>query len=336
MPINNCSLGHKVYQTSKTNRTLLQRNLGLLPPTNTISDQLYANIPLCNIVSDLTNEHIKTITVKKIYSVSGKTNKVLVYKSIDHSISAILKLERETNTTTPKNVPVYDQLQIGSCTANAGCSLLLYHNIIPSFLPSRLYYYYCARNIMNTVNYDSGATMAISCTVLMGITVGEKTQNGICRENMWPYPNPGNFNVISVITSPPNGTTITQCNTDAIDNGARGVNPNGVVAIVNNFTNLYNCLHNIGPFMFGFNVYTSFQNLTKNEYTYNPKTNIESFLGGHAVICVGYCASKKLFICQNSWGTSWGYNGFFCMPVSIMNSNKIVSGIYTIYSVTLD
>ncbi|KAI9199688.1 uncharacterized protein BJ171DRAFT_630238 [Polychytrium aggregatum] len=34
-------------------------------------------------------------------------------------------------------------------------------------------------------------------------------------------------------------------------------------------------------------------------------------LGGHAIACVGWNDSLQAWLCQNSWGSSWGNNGFF-------------------------
>jgi C1A family cysteine protease len=53
-------------------------------------------------------------------------------------------------------------------------------------------------------------------------------------------------------------------------------------------------------------------------------------LGGHAVPVIGYIddASQPgggVFIVQNSWGTGWGYKGYFYMPYSVLRSKAIVS-----------
>jgi C1A family cysteine protease len=97
------------------------------------------------------------------------------------------------------------------------------------------------------------------------------------------------------------------------------------------------------PVMMGFNVYDNsayqyFEGLStrSNKFTYNP-LNADgtlaagvSLLGGHAVPIIGYIndASQPgggLFICENSWGSGWGYKGYFYMPYSVLKSKTIVS-----------
>jgi C1A family cysteine protease len=57
-----------------------------------------------------------------------------------------------------------------------------------------------------------------------------------------------------------------------------------------------------GPIVVGFMVYEDFRNYTGGVYKY---VNGE-FLGGHAVLIVGYNKEKRYWIVKNSWGTKWG------------------------------
>lgn len=72
---------------------------------------------------------------------------------------------------------VYDQGNLGSCTAQAFCAA--YQYIKPQLQGARLFLYYNTRQIEGTVPYDSGAT-------LYG-TVKSITEYGVSPESNWPY-----------------------------------------------------------------------------------------------------------------------------------------------------
>jgi hypothetical protein len=67
-----------------------------------------------------------------------------------------------------------------------------------------------------------------------------------------------------------------------------------------------------GPVQVAFDVYLDF--VTYEEGIYQ-KSNApgNTYLGGHAVMLLGwgYLNGIYYWICQNSWGTDWGENGFF-------------------------
>src|SRR5246127_1095475 len=79
--------------------------------------------------------------------------------------------------------PVYDQGQLGSCTANGTGGALEFAQIKEKkanpFTPSRLFIYYNERVIEHTVDSDSGAQ------IRDGIKTVAKT--GYCPETDWPY-----------------------------------------------------------------------------------------------------------------------------------------------------
>ncbi|HNW45429.1 MAG TPA: C1 family peptidase [Elusimicrobiales bacterium] len=54
------------------------------------------------------------------------------------------------------------------------------------------------------------------------------------------------------------------------------------------------------------------------------------YLGGHAVLLVGYNDDKQYFIVKNSWGTKWGEEGFFRISYSQMKSLVFFGGVYSV------
>ena len=64
-----------------------------------------------------------------------------------------------------------------------------------------------------------------------------------------------------------------------------------------------------GPVETGFTVYEDFMSYKSGIYHHTTGDQ----LGGHAVKIVGFGQEEGVnyWICQNSWGTSWGEEGFF-------------------------
>lgn len=197
--------------------------------------------------------------------------------------------------------PVYDQGQLGSCTANAlsgAYEFDLKKQQKPDFMPSRLFIYYNERVLINTVNSDSGAY----------IRDGIKTMNnqGVCPERDWPYD-------ITKFTVKPSANCYAEASKCQIKSYQK---------LVNSLAQLKGCLAEGFPFVFGFTVYESFMTaqVAKTGIMPMPQQG-EKTVGGHAVCAVGYDDSKQAFIIRNSWNTTWGIKGYFYMPYAYITSN---------------
>jgi C1A family cysteine protease len=207
--------------------------------------------------------------------------------------------------------PVYDQGQLGSCTANAIAAAIQFdqmkQKLAQIFTPSRLFIYYNERVIEHTVASDSGAQIRDGVK-----SVGSQ---GDCPETEWPY-------VISKFkTKPPKN-----CYADAIK--YKAVLYQRLTPVL---SQLKGCLASGYPFVFGFTVYESFETaqVAKTGHAPLPKSNEQS-VGGHAVMCVGYDDAKQWFIVRNSWGDQWGMKGYFTLPYSYLISANLASDFWTI------
>jgi len=69
----------------------------------------------------------------------------------------------------------------------------------------------------------------------------------------------------------------------------------------------FESLARVGPMVAGLAIYQDFYQYQSG--IYERTTNTLS--GYHAVSVVGYDKTKKYWICKNSWGPSWGENGYF-------------------------
>ncbi len=199
--------------------------------------------------------------------------------------------------------PVYDQGDLGSCTANAiGAALefdQMKQRIAEVFPPSRLFVYYNERAIEGTIDDDSGAMIRDG--------IKSVAKQGAPHETLWPYVIP------KFRQKPP-----TKAYRDAAKHPA--VLYQRVVPVL---PQLKGCLAAGFPFVFGFSVYESFESdvVARTGRAPLPKRG-EKQLGGHAVLAVGYDGPKRRFLVRNSWGTEWGMRGYFTMPFEyLLDSN---------------
>lgn len=198
---------------------------------------------------------------------------------------------------------VYNQGELGSCTANAICAAFIYDQKkqkLEKFNPSRLFLYFNERNMEGTPDYDSGATIRDGVRCI-------NTQ-GLCEESLWPYE-------ISKFTEKPSDNCYIEAKFHKCIKYRR---------ISKDLDQLKTALYKGYPFVFGFNVYESFESSS-----WDPSKQImpvpeegESILGGHAVCAVGYSDNKKCFLIRNSWGSDWGIGGYFLMPYEFMVSEN--------------
>jgi C1A family cysteine protease len=190
--------------------------------------------------------------------------------------------------------PVYDQGQLGSCTAfSMGKGLREYlqrKNGEQQTQMSALWLYYNERVHMGQeyIKQDSGANMADGMYVL--------GNQGCATQESWPY-QIGNFTV-----QPP----------AAADATAAAWKVKNVQELAS-FDDVKAAIAQGKPVAFGFTVYFRFQFIGSSGIMSMP-WSFEPKMGGHAVLAVGYDDNKQLLTVRNSWGGGWGDHGYFYMP----------------------
>jgi C1A family cysteine protease len=205
---------------------------------------------------------------------------------------------------------VYDQEELGSCTANAIAGAFEY--LLPKegkedFTPSRLFIYYNEREKEGTVNEDSGAQIRDGIKVC--------TKLGVCKETTWPY-------IIQQFAVRPSDG----CYTEALDHQVLKYE-----RLSNDLADIKHCLASGYPVVFGFTVYENFESaqVAKDGMMPMPGEN-DQVLGGHAVLAVGYDDATKRFKVRNSWGTSWGDKGYFYMPYDYLTNSDLAQDFWAI------
>lgn len=205
--------------------------------------------------------------------------------------------------------PVYDQGQLGACSAMAMGAALQVLN--PTYEPSQLFIYYNERRAANEVFEDAGSTLAIGVQTI--------NQYGACPESEWPY------DITKFEIQPP-----TQCYTDARTDILLGfqeitgdVVPQIKQALVQGF-----------PVVFGMQVFGSLESeqTAQTGIVDLPAPNEQS-LGGHAVVFAGYDDARQSFLVRNSWGPQWGQGGYFWLPYTYVSNPELVFDIWVIKKV---
>lgn len=206
---------------------------------------------------------------------------------------------------------VYDQGQLGSCTANAIAMAYDFERIKQkqsALSPSRLFIYYNERVLEGTVNYDAGAY------IRDGIKTVNKT--GVCPETDWPYQ-------ISKFRARPSTISYNHAATHKVQQYLRLDN-----SVLND---LKSCLVAGFGFVFGFTVYASFESPTVTATGVVPMPLAGDYvLGGHACFCLGYDDTRQSFIVRNSWGNKWGDKGHFYIPYNYLTNTNLADDFWSI------
>jgi len=206
------------------------------------------------------------------------------------------------------NTFIYDQLELGSCTANMGLGTYrrtLKHDAQPDFEGSRLELYY---NTRTDKTEDTGASIRDTFKAM--------NKYGLCSEKNWPY-FVNKFAVKPPETCYQEGLNHQTILFKSIDKGD-----------INAIKDAIAC-GNFGGF--GIPVYESFESAEAAKTGIIPMPNRckEKLYGYHAVAWGAY--DEKYLWCANSWGPGWGHKGYFALPWSFVK--KYASDIWVLYSV---
>jgi C1A family cysteine protease len=221
----------------------------------------------------------------------------------------------------PKMSPVENQDRLGSCTSFslAGALEFLEEQSLvtkiasPEILTpnsytvfSHLFIYYNERVIEGDVDEDGGGQLRDGIKTLATL--------GGCSEITWPYDESKVFNKPS----------------DAAYQEALQHKITSYQALTS-ISDMKHCLADGFPFVFGFTVYDSFESAeTAQTGIVKMPSFLDSCVGGHAVLAVGYSDVEQMFIVRNSWGSSWGLQGYFKMPYQYMVNPNLASDFWTI------
>ena len=237
----------------------------------------------------------------------------------DHRDWKFAKVGEPTPATLPTSVDlrtsgfmpaIYDQGQLGSCTANAIAGAVEFEQKkqqLCDFMPSRLFIYYNERVTEGDVSQDNGAEIRDG--------IQSVAAQGVCEESWWPYD-------ITKFADQPTP----DCYAHALVHKTLQYISLDNTQIVQ----LKTCLAAGYPIVMGFTVYEGFESPdVASTGILNMPGPSEQVVGGHAVVMIGYDDATQRFLIRNSWG-DWGAAGCFTMPYSYATNSDLASDFWTI------
>jgi len=215
------------------------------------------------------------------------------------------------------NPIIEEQYTLGSCVGNALASILEYFYFYTTGYRktfSRLFIYYNARMMedeiskRNATETDSGADLQFAIVSLF--------KYGCCEEQFWPFYE----HLINI-----------QPNNQAYENG-QNYRLNELGRLSNNINQLRECLAEGYPFVMAIKIFPSFAS-NHHGFISMPKSYEKSSQYRHAVVCVGYIHSERVFIIRNSHGIQWGDYGYGYLPYEYVTNKILTKDLWAIKSV---
>lgn len=197
--------------------------------------------------------------------------------------------------------PVLDQGNLGSSSACAVANLLYFRQLAAqdgnAAPPSRLFLYYNARELAGNTAFDAGASLRD--------TIKSAIRLGVCQESKWPY-EPARY-----AKKPVSGAYLA------------AIKPTiaSYQRIPANVGQLRSAIANGHPILIGFTAYQSLESpgVARDGVIPMPSP-LESPIGGHALLAVGYDDILEAFIVMNSWGEKWGHHGYGTLPYAYLTT----------------
>lgn len=228
-----------------------------------------------------------------------------------------------------KMMPIYDQGNLGSCTAQAIGAALEYvnhwqpglqnlglqPNPEPFTIPSRLFLYYNGRAEVGMENLDWGLSI-VNC-------IDAVARYGFAPESDWPY------NVSQFAVKPP-VAAYASGNKERLTMFPRRI-----------ALDLRMCKMVLSfgyPIVFGVAIENRFMaymtDLINGQRVIKIPRDPVTTIGTHAMVICGYREDLRAFQVRNSWSDAWGEGGYCWMPYDYLLDPRYAFDMFYIWGTT--
>jgi len=157
-------------------------------------------------------------------------------------------------------------------------------------MPSRMFIYWNERQQEGDTTVDDGSTLQTGLETV--------SKFGAPPESVWPYDNAHLFQM-------PPQEVYEEAVPDIVT----------TYETIDTVQDLKIALSEGNPAVIGIAVYPYFESemMAMSGNLELPQPG-QTSMGGHAVCVVGYSDAQQAFLVRNSWGSTWGMNGYFWLP----------------------
>ncbi len=227
--------------------------------------------------------------------------------------------------------PVWNQGSLNSCTAQVVAAavhyLIVKEKVHVPFDPSRLFVYFNERVLFDELEKPGGHAIDHNAPVYMRDGIKALARWGLCREDHWT--DDLEDLLTKYVERPPQDAYDFAEDHKTVKYSKLDVHGKPTADKLRLFKA---CLTEGFPFTIGIHVYPSMSSAVEGAIP--TPSDAATATGGHALLVTGFDDASQRFMIRNSWGSSWGKQGYGTIGYDYVCNDKFTDSIWTIRGAT--